>query len=111
MAESSHFISVNPLWCVIHVRVLMSWGQVTLQSLPSIVCLSENNVHFLTVICVAGNYGNCYLFLQREMESQIHASATPDPAITGSPSSRLFIGNFMKPYFKDKDTALVSVHS
>ncbi|XP_041926413.1 snRNA-activating protein complex subunit 4 [Alosa sapidissima] len=40
---------------------------------------------------------------QRELEGHVHGSAASNPRV---PSNNLFIGNFMKPYFKDKVTGL-----
>lgn len=46
---------------------------------------------------------NKIFLLQKDVETQISGPAS----ISGGPQQKLFLGNFMKPYFKDKLSGLV----
>lgn len=44
---------------------------------------------------------------QKEIEAQLSGPSTSSSSAQGLPSQKLFLGYFMKPYFKDKLTGLV----
>uniref|UniRef100_A0AAY3ZTV5 snRNA-activating protein complex subunit 4 n=1 Tax=Denticeps clupeoides TaxID=299321 RepID=A0AAY3ZTV5_9TELE len=43
---------------------------------------------------------------QKDIEVQMSGPTTPNPSLSGLPPLKLFLGNFMRPYFKDKVTSL-----
>lgn len=53
----------------------------------------------------------CGFSLQKEIMSQLSATGTPQATTSGEPTLKLFLGSFLKPYFRDKVTFLVGMSS